>query len=153
MGLWHLGCGGTAIRQVRRTQTFRPAEVAPYRRSGTASIVGEALGPVRQAGATVIAAPNTAYLCEEVFNNLLANDTFTTAADPRAVYWRAQADAQGRFVFEGLPPGQYLVATVFVQPRTVWNPRWRHQTTYLARQLAYTVVDLADGGAATVRLH
>lgn len=114
--------GGCAQHPQKRLATFDPAEYAPYAGSGPCSISGQAFlktqaGDVKfGAGEEVFLNPVTAY-STEWYQRIVCRNEILEAADPRcAEYCRRRiADADGRFRFDGLPPGDYYVAC-----RIVW---------------------------------
>jgi hypothetical protein len=89
------------------------AEYAAYRAAGTASISGQAFlrtlgGDVRlAAGCLVTAEPATTVAVEYMKRIDLRPNWPEAVAARRAV----TADAEGRFTFEGLPAGRWLVVT------------------------------------------
>lgn len=105
-----------AERTVPRQAVFNEAEYAPYAEQGTASISGQAFlmtrgGDVKPcAGKNVYLEPRTAYSAEWFNTSILRNQTMADA-DPRADKYtrRAIADADGRFRFDGLPAGDYIL--------------------------------------------
>lgn len=103
-----------------RQAVFQEAEYAPYRETGSGRIEGQVFlrqrggGVVKGAGAEVNLNPVTSY-STEWFTAWMAMEPLVPA-DPRAEEFArvTQADAEGRFHFDGLPPGRYYVASAVV---------------------------------------
>ena len=99
-----------------RTAVYSPAEYAPYARAGTGKITGQAFlktvgGEVRYgAGNTVALHPATS-LTNEWFTKVVVQGRDLVPGDLRANDYRriTTADAEGRFEFNNLPPGEYYV--------------------------------------------
>lgn len=98
---------------------FSDADFAAYGGGGTATLEGEAFlrmqsGNIKNcAGAQVLLAPATDYdlavMGAFLFSRL---DTALGRAGPAAKYWRkTQCDQQGKFSFENLPVGEWVVLT------------------------------------------
>lgn len=106
------------------TARFDPAEAAFSRKPGTGRIEGQAFlrrdygRLVTAAGERVFLIPATSYALER-FNSMFGGDRrayFGNAVDdPPAAYYddrrETKVDMAGRFVFENVAPGRYIVAT------------------------------------------
>lgn len=120
-GLALASCGaGTATITAR----YDPAEAAWARKSGTGRIDGQAFlrrdygRIVTAAGERVFLMPFTPYTSER-FAGLFGGDRRAyfgnVVEDPPAAYYddrrETKVDMSGRFAFENLAPGRYIVAT------------------------------------------
>ena len=99
-----------------RRAPFLPEEFAPYAREGTGVIEGKAwlwLGKdqiQKAAGHVVILKPVTTYTTEWIERGVKKGINLASP-DPRAKAFvrTVRADKEGRFRFEGLPPGSYYI--------------------------------------------
>lgn len=107
------------IQRQEEESPFYEADFAAYAGDGTATLEGEAFlrmqsGNIKNcAGAQVLLAPATRYdlavMGAFLFSRL---DTALKRAGPAAKYWReTQCDQQGKFLFENLPVGEWVVLT------------------------------------------
>jgi len=107
--------GGCGLPE--RRAPFLPEEFAPYARKGTGVIQGRAWlwkGDDQiqvAAGREVILKPVTTYTTEWIERSVKGGITLGPP-DPRARAFvrKVRADREGRFRFEGLPPGSYYLA-------------------------------------------
>ena len=103
--------------QAARRAPFIPEEFAPYAREGTGVIEGKAwlwLGKdqiQKASGHVVILKPVTTYTTDWIERGVKKGITLASP-DPRAKAFvrTVRADKEGRFRFEGLPPGSYYIA-------------------------------------------
>jgi hypothetical protein len=115
-----------------------PAEYEPYRQAGTGSISGQAFvlttsgDPKKAAGKQVTLDPatsvarawwNTAKAYQKLEPRLPDDPNFAAARKTTT------ADAEGRFTFEGLPPGDYLVRTT-----VHWKPLYCSENSFCSSQ-------------------
>jgi hypothetical protein len=98
---------------------FAEEDFAAYVADGKATLEGEAFGKTRGgevktcAGEKVLLAPDTDYDVQ-VITAFLFVDTKNTLrmAGPAAKYWKETiCDSQGKFTFEDLPAGKWIVIT------------------------------------------
>lgn len=114
-----------------RTAPFVVDEYAQYSGEGDAAIEGQAFvktagGDVKPcAGNNVILNPVTSYSAEWFEHAIVKGET-VTSPDPRVKDYarKVMGDADGRFVFEKLPPGSYYVTCLITWkvPEVVWTP-------------------------------
>lgn len=105
-----------------RQAEFRESEFAQYATKGTAKITGQAFsktmgGEVRYAaGNEVILRPSNSYFDEWFEVEIVGQHRLKPEEDPRAATYtrKTQADGEGRFEFEGLPPGTYHLACYLI---------------------------------------
>lgn len=97
---------------------FADADFSAYAGEGTATLEGEAFlrlqsGNIKNcAGAAVLLVPATEYDLAIIKSITFSMDRALKKAGPAARYWReAQCDSQGRFSFEDLPVGEWIVLT------------------------------------------
>lgn len=100
-----------------RLATFNPDEYAPFANPGTGRVTGQAF--MVQAGGTVVVAagrqifmnPVTSFSTEWFERTIIGGVVLEAppAGIPPARV--TVGDAEGRFTFDGLPPGDYYVAT------------------------------------------
>lgn len=115
--LFMSGCG-----PIERKIMFNEQEFKSYAEKGTATIFGDAFlktagGEVRKAaGNTILLLPANSYTTEWINHNKRYMALQLTPADPRYFKYERQTtgDADGRFEFNELPPGQYYVATKII---------------------------------------
>ena len=113
-----VGCAANPSPSSPRQVSFDSTEYAPYARSGTARITGQILFRTETdevkpgAGKKVILSPVTSYSTEWWVQEVVGGQRLQPA-DARAIPFQrdATADRQGRFRFEGLPPGEYYLAS------------------------------------------
>jgi hypothetical protein len=116
-------------KELVRTVAFDPAAFAAYASPGSGKLCGQAFMKTRggdvklAAGNEIRLLPDNAYsrqtlaFLREIDLNeplrILTHQDLWFATDPRAaaVSWVVQADGDGRFCFEKLPPGRYLAFT------------------------------------------
>jgi hypothetical protein len=101
----------------QRTAPFDPGEYAPYERSGTASISGQAFmktrgGDVKYgAGNDVYLNPRTTYSTEWYEHAVKLQQRLSPPDERTEKYSKVvTADGEGRFTFAGLPAGTYYIA-------------------------------------------
>lgn len=146
-----LGVPGLAVAQPVHVQTpFDTAVHDPYMSPGTVTVTGEAavrdqIGRVIHcAGKHVFAFPATPYFAEVFSLTLAGRAPRHTLPDPR--YQRlmrvALCDAQGRFSFNALTPGEWRIGTVIT-----WTLDGTKQGGGLSR-----LVSLNDGQRHELRL-
>src|SRR5437867_1060975 len=113
-------CMGAALLAgcvYHRRVPFSETECAHYRQDGTASVHGDVFlktmaGDVKYgAGNAVYLYPATAYVQEWFQHDIILVEPVVPDPDPRLAGCRREtvADGQGRFRFERLPAGQYVV--------------------------------------------
>jgi hypothetical protein len=108
--------GCVSVTPQQRTAVYNPSELVPYSKTGSAKIVGQAFlktvgGDVKYgAGDTVWLHPVTS-LTNEWFTKHIVQGVPLAAGNPHSDDFRRQAiaDAEGRFEFDGLPPGDYYL--------------------------------------------
>lgn len=113
-----VGCAANAPLAAPRQAAFDSAEYAPYARPGTGQITGQVWFQIESdqvkpgAGKEVFLFPATSYSTEWWLQEVVGGQRLEPA-DARAVPFQrvATADGQGRFRFEGLPPGDYYLAS------------------------------------------
>lgn len=123
------GCAGTGLNPHKRIVEFDESEYVGTDRAGTATITGQAFlvfeadGSVAHgAGATVHLNPVTSY-STEWYQKAVVTSSAITDPDPRAAKYRREAiaDADGRFVFHGVPAGEYYVTCPIAWSGYLWN--------------------------------
>jgi hypothetical protein len=112
-------CCGLAgcIEPQPRTAIYNPAELVPYSKSGTGKITGQAFlktvgGDVKYgAGNDVWIHPVTS-LTTEWYDKIVVQGIPLVAGNPHTDDYRRKtvADAEGRFEFDNLPPGDYYIS-------------------------------------------
>lgn len=101
---------------IQHSARFVETEYAPYRRAGTARLIGEAFvrtpeGEAKMgSGCAVHVDPVSSY-STEWFDLAVLNRIAIGLDDPSVQEFRrtVRADSRGAFVVEGLPPGEYYV--------------------------------------------
>jgi hypothetical protein len=113
--------GGCTINQrksasVPMQTTFDYNEHRPYKEKGNNTVTGQGFlrqkggGVVTCAGSQVFLLPATSYFREAIGHLMQGNDPQVRTIDP--VYARVgQCDAQGNFIFSGIPDGGWFVVT------------------------------------------
>jgi hypothetical protein len=103
---------------VQRTAVYDPREYAPYAGTGTGKITGQAFlktvgGDVKYAAGNMITLHPVTSLTREWFEKMVVQGVPLGAGNPHSDDLRrlVQADAEGRFTFDHLPPGDYYVTT------------------------------------------
>lgn len=120
----------------KRMAVFDPAEYAPYQVPGTGKVVGQAFlvqaggGVVVAAGRPIILNPVTTYSTEWMERIVMRGENLEPP-DSRVLSLgvrETRGDAEGRFKFENLAPGDYYLASwvywqvgTVVQGSAVWN--------------------------------
>ncbi|MGH7243614.1 MAG: carboxypeptidase-like regulatory domain-containing protein [Phycisphaerales bacterium] len=123
--------------------SFNEADYTPFAGVGTGRIEGQAFATTRgglvikAAGREVHAVPKTTY-SEEIIQRLFVGNDPPTSTDPASKKFtrRTMADADGRFEFSNLPPGEYYVTC-----RIVWEYSSGNETG----GNAYTLVTVQNG--------
>jgi len=113
-----VGCAANAPPAGPRQVAFDSTEYVPYGRPGTGQITGQVLFQIESdqvkpgAGKAVILSPVTSYSTEWWLQEVVGGRRLQPA-DARVTPFQrvATADRQGRFRFEGLPPGDYYLAS------------------------------------------
>src|SRR5215211_3890069 len=113
-----VGCAANAPPAAPRQVAFDSAEYAPYGKAGSGQIRGQVLFQIESdqvkpgAGKKVILSPVTSYSTEWWLQEVVGGQRLQPA-DARALPFQrvSRADGQGRFQFEGLPPGDYYLAS------------------------------------------
>jgi hypothetical protein len=114
-----VGCAANAPPAAPPRQVaFDSTEYVPYGRPGTGQISGQVLFQIESdqvkpgAGKAVILSPVTSYSTEWWLQEVVGGRRLQPA-DARVTPFQrvATADRQGRFRFEGLPPGEYYLAS------------------------------------------
>ncbi len=114
-----VSASGYEMRRQEEQSPFYETDFAAYAGDGPATLEGDAFlkmqsGNIKNcAGAQVLLAPATRYdlavMGALLFSRL---DTALKRAGPAAKYWReTQCDQQGKFLFENLPVGEWVVLT------------------------------------------
>ena len=114
-------CQTAPAQLAPRRAVFVEAEYAPFAGTGSSSIEGQAFmrtrgGGVRYgAGCTVACNPATSYSTEWYERHVLGGERLAAHDRRTEPYLRTTvADAEGRFRFDGLPPGDYYLACQIV---------------------------------------
>lgn len=143
------GCAILAGDHVSNDERARiTAETAPYVQKGTGSISGivrlETDYGVFVAGRNteVVLTPATT-IAKERFEEEIVEDNEMPRERKAELVLFARTDAAGRFRFEALPPGQYLIASP-----VRWSPTGRGEDAYF--DVPYARVTLGDGEQADV---
>jgi len=108
-------CSFSRGRSKKPKPQFVAAEYAPYATAGTSAVVGQAFlktrgGDVKYgAGNKVTLTPVTSY-STPYFESGSAKLVSPSDPNVEEYTWSTIGDGEGRFVFEGLPPGEYYVA-------------------------------------------
>lgn len=145
-----MGCH--AAPQPRMVQ-FDEAEYTRYGSDGTGAITGQAFlktraGDVKYgAGCTVILNPVTSY-STEWYTRWVVGGVALEPGDQRASKYTRQviADGEGRFAFQGLPEGEYYVASQII---------WEYPTRYGLSTTGgnvYAQVSVTEGETETIVL-
>lgn len=145
---------GCASSPVPRKAVFDPTEYSPYDANDGAAIEGQVFarqrggGVVTGAGSTVHLLPSTAYT-REAHAAALAGVTLAPPPDDRlrSHYRTITADAAGRFLFDGLAAGDYLLLSAV---------RWEVPVGYTTSVEGGTVgaqVTVSSGERARVMLN
>lgn len=107
------------VEQQEEDSSFSEADFAPYRGDGKSSLEGEAFvktenGEVRNcSGESVFLAPDTPFDINVITAFLFHVDLAMKKAGEAAPYWReSSCDSQGKFTFEDIPAGKWIVITV-----------------------------------------
>jgi hypothetical protein len=113
-----VGCAANAPPAAPRQVAFDSTEYVPYGRPGTGQITGQVLFQIESdqvkagAGKAVILTPVTSYSTEWWLQEVVGGRRLRPADARVAPFQRVvTADRQGRFRFEGLPPGEYYLAS------------------------------------------
>lgn len=149
LGLVLLGLSGCLTQTpYQRQAPFIEAEYKPYAVAGTGSISGQAFlktraGDVKYgAGNEVWLNPVTTY-STEWFENAVIPYRAITPPDRRTSDYarRTIADAEGRFKFERLPPGEYYAVCSII-----WQYPGGYQGSLVSTgSIAYAKVRVGDG--------
>ena len=146
--------GLQACQAARIESKFDPAHAEFALKKGRGRIEGQAFlrrdygRLVTAAGERVFLIPATTYTVER-FNSMFGGDMRSyygnTVEDPPETYYRyrreTKVDMQGKFSFENLAPGRYIVATRIF---------WTEPRSYLTRGGAvYDVVDVRNDETTT----
>ena len=141
-----VGCNATHQRQAQ----FVAEEYAPYDKTGTTSIVGQAFlktraGDVKYgAGNTVVLNPATSHSAEWFDLHIIGGKALSPPDERARKYQRLTvADGSGGFVFEGLPPGEYLLACLIT-----WEVPLGYGATQKTGGWAYARVKTEEGKQA-----
>jgi hypothetical protein len=113
-----VGCAANTPPSAPRQVPFDSTEYTPYAAPGTGRIAGQVLFRTETdevktgGGKKVILSPVTSYSTEWWLHEVVGGQRLQPA-DARATPFQraATADRQGRFRFEGLPPGEYYLAS------------------------------------------
>jgi hypothetical protein len=108
--------GGCQLAPKARLVAFDPAEYEPFRAEGTGVVEGQAF-LLTQGGAVKVGAgrdvgihPVTSYSTEGYDRWILGYETLEEGDPQAGAFTRVTtADADGRFRFEALPPGDYYI--------------------------------------------
>jgi hypothetical protein len=113
-----VGCAANAPPAAPRQVAFDSTEYVPYGRPGTGQITGQVLFQIESdqvkpgAGKAVILTPVTSYSTEWWLQEVVGGRRLQPADTRVTPFQRvATADRQGRFRFEGRPPGEYYLAS------------------------------------------
>jgi len=139
------------IQVYQRQARFNEAEFAPFTKTGSASLSGQAFlktvsGDVKYgAGNLVYLIPVTKYTQEWYQVGLLQGQPMSDA-DPRLPKYlrNTQADGEGRFKFSNLPGGEYIAACDIV-----WGVAGPYGVTYTGGT-AFAKVKIGPGEQASV---
>jgi hypothetical protein len=136
---------------VHRTAVYEPREYAPYAGTGTGKITGQAFlktvgGDVKYAAGNLINLHPVTSLTREWFERMVVQGVPLGEGNPHSDDLRrlTQADAEGRFTFDHLPPGDYYVTT---------NLTWGMPTSFGIMPtggIAYARAHVENGQTATV---
>ena len=146
-----LGCA--AVPPPRpRLATFEEAGYAPFNQDGTGVIDGQAFLKTRDgtvmygADCPVYVDPVTSYSMEW-WNMTVLQGVPLQPADSRSKRWEARADADGKFRFDGLPPGEYYVACPITWECIARDPATDEaaESTEMAGDFAFALVTVRDG--------
>ena len=114
--LFFVLAGCASVTPQERTAVYNPAELAPYSKPGTGKIVGQAFlknlgGDVKYGAGNMVWLHPVTRLTTEWFTKHIVHGIPLLAGNPRTDDYRRQAiaDAEGRFEFNGLPPGDYYL--------------------------------------------
>lgn len=115
-------------------------ELAPYRQRGESAITGRVFletpnGEVVGASQSVHLTPATAY-AKELAETQVVRDNEMIDRKAEGVWWTTKAGRDGRFVFNWLPPGDYLVLS-----QIAWSP---DGGTSAEEAVAYALVRVGD---------
>lgn len=151
--LFLLTVGCAMQRQPRLTQVNLD-EYTPYDVSGTAVIYGDAFlktrsGDVKKgAGNKINLNPVTTY-STEWFERMIIGSQLLVQADMRVHKYHREtiADSDGKFEFEGLPPGDYYLAC-----RITWEVPIGYGQTSVTGGWAYAKVTVKAGERKKVTL-
>ena len=107
---------GGCITPQERTAVYNPAELAPYSRTGTGKITGQAFlktvgGDVKYGAGNAVWTHPVTSLTTEWFSKAIVQGIPLVAGNPHTDDYRRTtvADAEGRFEFDNLPPADYYV--------------------------------------------
>ena len=132
----------------RSTLAQLERETAPYRAGGSAAIAVQAVletprgRVVAGAGTPLVRTPATTWSSAVFQRDVVEGDRMAEQADGELV-WRATTDADGRFTFRALAPGDYLVASP-----VGW--RLAGEATLYRTDVAYARVHVSAGEQAQV---
>lgn len=147
-----VSCGSSTVPTRSAPQVlFDAEEYAPYSEPGSGAVSGQSFlktrgGDVKYgAGERVTIEPVTTYSRDWVAKVSWQSRPPHPAIDP---YRRETiADAEGRFAFEGLPPGEWMIIT-----KVTWEvPFTRFRTSTTGGPVG-AVIELADGEEKSVVL-
>lgn len=124
------------------------AETAPYLAKGTGSIAGVVrldtdYGSFVASRNTQVALTPATTIARERFEEYVVEDNELPARRKAEMVLFTQTNAAGRFHFENLPPGDYLLASA-----VRWSPTGKGEDAHDA--VAYARVHLSDGEHADV---
>jgi hypothetical protein len=105
-----------SIAPQERTAVYNPAELLPYSKAGTGKSIGQAFlktvgGDVKYGAGNTVAIHPVTSLTTEWYDKAIVQGIPLAAGNPHTDDYRktTQADGEGRFEFDGLPPGGYYV--------------------------------------------
>jgi hypothetical protein len=141
---------GCAVQPVPRQARYVASEYAPYLRRGTGKVMGQAFikaanGQVKYAAGNKVSIRPVTSANAEWYASLFSGKTLAPSPDSR-IAQGAQivvADAEGRFVFSGLPTGRYYLATAIF---------WLLPSGYPEGGILAGVVEVKDGQTTPVIL-
>lgn len=123
-------------------------ETAPYAQKGTGVITGvvrvdTGYGPFVASRNTQVALTPATTIASERFQRYVVEDNELPGQRKAELVLFARTDAAGRFHFDHLPPGEYLLAS-----EVRWSPTGKGEDAHT--EVTYARVTLADGGRADV---